>query len=289
MERKELLKLIKNVELTKKEKRVAEFFLDEENRVYLMTASEIATELALSETSVIRFIKSIGFKNFTEFKNNGQQKMKTGLNNKTNEFIKNISLIKDGSLEKLYLNKINEEINRIFTKNSLNKLQNIGKAIIESKKKYVIGFKSAAGIANFLGIRLGFMLKEVHTFNAADTMVINSLYDIEQEDLLVLFDYPMYSKTAKILVKIAKERKSKIILFTDSENSPLASQVDILYKVKLNGLTIFNSLISTQIIIEYILNYISQFIEEKEKSRFTDIRKYLIEKLWLNFIRKNHK
>ena len=89
----------------------------------------------------------------------------------------------------------------------------------------------------------------------------------------------MYSKVAKVLAKITKENKAKIILFTDSDNAPLAEYSDILYKVKLNGISVFNSLISTQILVEYLLTYISQFIEEKTKIRFSKIRKYLIEKL----------
>ena len=89
----------------------------------------------------------------------------------------------------------------------------------------------------------------------------------------------MYSKVAKVLAKITKENKAKIILFTDSDNAPLAEYSDILYKVKLNGISVFNSLISTQILVEYLLTYISQFIEENAKVRFRKIRKFIIEKL----------
>lgn len=278
MEKKELLSLIKDLKLTKKEKRVAEFFLDEEKRIYLMTVSEIANEIGVSDTSVIRFIKSIGFKNFTEFKNNGQQKIKSHLD-KTNDFIKNIDIIKENSIEKMYVDKINDEINRIFSKSSLEILKKIAKTLLQKKRKYVVGLKSTAGVANFFGVRLGFMLKDVFTFNVDDSVVINSLYDINKNDVFIVFDYPMYSRTSLVLAKIAKEKRATIILFSDSDNSPLAEFADILYKVKLNGVSIFNSLISTQIIIEYTLTYISQFIDEKEKDRFTGIRKYLIDKL----------
>lgn len=278
MERKELLNLIKGLELTKKEKRVAEFFLDEEKRIYLMTVSEIANEIGVSDTSVIRFIKSIGFKNFTEFKNSGQQKIKSHLD-KTKDFIKNIDIIKENSIEKVYIDKINEEVNRIFSKISLDVLQQIGKMLIRKERKYVVGFKSTAGISNFFGVRLGFMLKDVYSFNIDDSVVINALYNISEKDVFLIFDYPMYSRTAEVLTKIATEKKASIILFTDSDASPLAEYADIIYKAKMNGISIFNSLISSQIFIEYLLTYISQFIEENEKNRFSNIRKYLIEKL----------
>ncbi|WP_022818725.1 MurR/RpiR family transcriptional regulator [Fusobacterium russii] len=278
MDKKELEKKLNKLELTKKEKRVAEFFLDEDKRIYLMTVSEIASEIGVSDTSVIRFIKNIGFKNFTEFKNNGQKKIKTHLE-KTNDFIKNIDLIKENSIEKLYIEKINEEVNKIFSQESLAILKNIAQTLMKKKNKYIVGFKSTAGVANFFGVRLGFILKDVFVFNIDDSVVVNSVFNIKENDVLVVFDYPMYSKVAQVLVKIAKARNAEIILFSDSENSPLARYSNILYKVKLNGISVFNSLISTQILIEYILTYISQFIQEEDKERFSEIRKYLVEKL----------
>lgn len=278
MDKKELEKKLNKLELTKKEKRVAEFFLDEDKRIYLMTVSEIASEIGVSDTSVIRFIKNIGFKNFTEFKNNGQKKIKTHLE-KTNDFIKNIDLIKENSIEKLYIEKINEEVNKIFSQDSLAILKNIAQTLMKKKNKYIVGFKSTAGVANFFGVRLGFILKDVFVFNIDDSVVVNSVFNIKENDVLVVFDYPMYSKVAQVLAKIAKARNAEIILFSDSENSPLARYSNILYKVKLNGISVFNSLISTQILIEYILTYISQFIQEEDKERFSEIRKYLVEKL----------
>ena len=278
MYKKKILEKLKNIRLTKKEKRIAEFFLDEEQRVFLMNVADIAKTIDVSDTSVIRFIKSLGFENFTDFKNSGQEDIKSRLD-KTNDFIKNLDIIKENSIEQLYIHKINEEVNKIFNSNSQKQIKKISNLIMKAKNKYIVGFKSTAGIANFFGVRLGFMLENVSTFNIDDSVVVNSIFNIKQEDILIIFDYPMYSKAAVVLAKIARENKAKILLFTDSDNAPLAEYSDILYKVKLNGISVFNSLISTQILIEYLLTYISQFIEEKAKIRFSKIRKYLIEKL----------
>ena len=278
MYKKKILEKLKNTRLTKKEKRIAEFFLDEEQRVFLMNVADIAKTIDVSDTSVIRFIKSLGFENFTDFKNSGQEDIKSRLD-KTNDFIKNLDIIKENSIEQLYIHKINEEVNKIFNSISQKQIKKISNLIMKAKNKYIVGFKSTAGIANFFGVRLGFMLENVSTFNIDDSVVVNSIFNIKQEDILIIFDYPMYSKAAVVLAKIARENKAKILLFTDSDNAPLAEYSDILYKVKLNGISVFNSLISTQILIEYLLTYISQFIEEKAKIRFSKIRKYLIEKL----------
>ena len=117
MYKKKILEKLKNTRLTKKEKRIAEFFLDEEQRVFLMNVADIAKTIDVSDTSVIRFIKSLGFENFTDFKNSGQEDIKSRLD-KTNDFIKNLDIIKENSIEQLYIHKINEEVNKIFNSNS---------------------------------------------------------------------------------------------------------------------------------------------------------------------------
>ena len=83
MYKKKILEKLENTKLTKKEKRIAEFFLDEEQRVFLMNVADIAKAIDVSDTSVIRFIKSLGFENFTDFKNSGQENIKSRLD-KTN-------------------------------------------------------------------------------------------------------------------------------------------------------------------------------------------------------------
>ena len=128
MYKKKILEKLKNTKPTKKEKRIAEFFLDEEQRVFLMNVADIAKTIDVSDTSVIRFIKSLGFENFTDFKNSGQEDIKSRLD-KTNDFIKNLDIIKENSIEQLYINKINEEVNKIFNPTSQKQIKKISNQI----------------------------------------------------------------------------------------------------------------------------------------------------------------
>lgn len=93
------------------------------NKEFLMNVADIAKAIDVSDTSVIRFIKSLGFRNFTDFKNSGQENIKSRLD-KTNDFIKNLDIIKENSIEQLYINKINEEVNKIFNSISQKQIKN---------------------------------------------------------------------------------------------------------------------------------------------------------------------
>ena len=64
---KELRELIHHANLTKTQKTIAEFILDNSSEACFMTSTEIAQKLAVSESSVIRFSRSLGYSGFMDF------------------------------------------------------------------------------------------------------------------------------------------------------------------------------------------------------------------------------
>ncbi len=57
-----------STKLTKNEKKVLEYILQNLERACYMTSNEIAKKLKLGDTSVIRMAKSLGFSGYGEFK-----------------------------------------------------------------------------------------------------------------------------------------------------------------------------------------------------------------------------
>ena len=113
-----LYEKIKEAKLTKTEKRIAQFFLESEEDIFFMTSKEIAELLQISDTSIIRFVKHIGFTNFTDFrdfiKNNLQTKMAS-----LPQFIQNMEELKHNSVEQALLSQMNKNISTLFDTKSL--------------------------------------------------------------------------------------------------------------------------------------------------------------------------
>ena len=64
---KELRETIRNANLTKTQKMIAKFILDNSADACFMTSTEIALKLGVSESSVIRFSRSLGYNGFMDF------------------------------------------------------------------------------------------------------------------------------------------------------------------------------------------------------------------------------
>lgn len=204
-----LYEKIKEAKLTKTEKRIAQFFLESEEDIFFMTSKEIAELLQISDTSIIRFVKHIGFTNFTDFrdfiKNNLQTKMAS-----LPQFIQNMEELKHNSVEQALLSQMNKNISTLFDTKSLAKMEEIIDVLWEAENRYIVGLKSTVGLANFLGIRLSFMLGKVYTFVSNDTILFNSIRNIKKEDVLFLFDYPTYSREMILLCRVAKKEGQRL-------------------------------------------------------------------------------
>ena len=63
----ELRAQLMEVKLTKKEKLIAEFVLDNFAEACFITSTEIAKRLNISDSSVIRFTRTLGYAGFMDF------------------------------------------------------------------------------------------------------------------------------------------------------------------------------------------------------------------------------
>ena len=61
---------LKQAKLTKTSRRIGDFILDHETDACFMTSTELAQELEVSEASVIRFARALGFTGYMDFQKN---------------------------------------------------------------------------------------------------------------------------------------------------------------------------------------------------------------------------
>ena len=272
-----LQKRIANKSLTKTETIIADFFFNNENRIYFLTSSDIANELQISDTSVIRFVKSLGFNNFKEFKDSLKEQVSNKILTPSEKLSLNEEILKTTNLIETFTNSIFKNIQETININSYKKIEKIINILYKAHKKYIVGFKSVSGATSFFGLRLGFILKNVITHNSNNSELIKNIVDIQKDDCLFLIAHPKYSKTYPLLIEIAKKAGAKVIVVTDKSTSPVANSGDITIFTDIRGISYFNSIISTQALLEFILTSMSKNLDEESKKRLIYINELLNE------------
>ncbi len=216
--------------LTKKQAILAEYILKNYKSSAFLSSVPLGKKAGVSEATVIRFARAIGYEGFIDMIKDIQ------------EFVKNeiTTIDKLESMGKLYQNKtILDEViqnNQMIIKSlkrSVSQEQITGavKKMGESSKIVVVGFEGSSGAAEYLGYNLVRLAPKVEVINENHNNFINIIKNSDENTYVVLIAFPRYSKKIVDLAKYFKEAKANILSITDSIMSPIAEYSDSIFLI----------------------------------------------------------
>lgn len=279
----ELNELIHNANLTKTQKLIAKYILDNSAEACFMTSTEIALKLDVSESSVIRFSRSLGFSGFMDF----QKVLRKEYQDKVLSISSTITVPAQRVAKRAKLDNTSDYINRhfknalqnleaIFTANTLTAFEKAADIIIAGKRKYIAASRGDSCLGDYFLLYLKHMLPHVTSTNTAAISPIDHMCNISKEDCLIIFSFPRYSSLDRVTTEMAKEAGASIVVITDKPSALLAQYATVLITVPVDSNAFFNSLVGPQFIAEALLDTISHKVNGIEK-RLKKIDKYLNE------------
>lgn len=279
----ELRDLIHNANLTKTQKMIGKYILDNSADACFMTSTEIATQLGVSESSVIRFSRSLGFSGYMDF----QKVLRKDYQDKVYSISSSITVPSQRIAQRAKLDSSSDYIHRhfknaannldaVFTNNTIAVFEEASNIIVSAKRKYIAATRGNSCLGDYFALYLKQMVSRVVMTNTPALSPIDHMCSISKDDCLILFSFPRYSSIDEITAKMAQEAGAKIIIITDKPSSSLAQYATVLLTVPVDSNTFFNSMIGPQFISEALLDTISHKAKGIEK-RLKKIDKYLDE------------
>ncbi len=280
---KDIRELIHGAELTKTQRLIAGFILDNSADACFMTSTDIASRLGVSESSVIRFSRSLGFQGFMDF----QKALRKDYQNRVLSISSAITVPSQRIAKRATLDSTAEYMNRhfknavknlehVFSENIMDSFEKAADMIIESKRKYILATRGNSCLGNYFLLYLKHMVPNVETANSSSISPFDHICNIGKEDCLIIFSFPRYSSIDRLSAQMAHEANAKIIVITDKPSSLLAEYASVLLTVPVDTNTFFNSMIGPQFIAESLLDIISHKVRGIEK-RLKKIDRYLDE------------
>lgn len=202
------------------EKKIANYVIDNKEKVIDMTVSELSFESDVSEATIIRFCKKCDFKGFHHLKIELAKEMVT-LEQKN---ISNDLDPKDigQSLQNILANKM-EELKQTISMMNEDVIKEILNVI---KKARIVQF---AALGNTIPITLdgAYKFNQIGISSVANNIWENQLafaYTLTDKDVVIAVSNSGSSKRLLDLIDIANEKKVTTICITNHEKSPLASK-----------------------------------------------------------------
>ncbi len=207
---------------SKGQKRIAAFILDSYDKAAFMTASRLGKKVGVSESTVVRFAAELGYDGYPDMQKSLQKMIRNRLTSVqrievTNDRIGDqdlVSMVLQSDMEKIRLTL--EELDRSAFDNAV-------KAIVSAKRIYIIGVRSSAAIASFLGFYFNLIFDNVVNVTAGTASeMFEHLLRVGEDDVVIGVSFPRYSSRTVQAMSFARDRGATTVAITDSEASPLA-------------------------------------------------------------------
>ncbi|MGL4865096.1 MAG: MurR/RpiR family transcriptional regulator [Cetobacterium sp.] len=249
--------------LTKGEKKIAEYIISNPKEVSDMSALDLGKVLNTSDASIVRFSKNIGFKGFSDLKTylkiqiNSFKKPQNKILEKWNNFQSENDIV--DKIVKSDLKNIESFLSQIDVK----KVEKTVKNILSSKKVFVVGMGCSRGVAQFISWHMKRIGVDVELLQESGIGLLESLVHLKEEDTVLFFTFPRYLTDEVQASKLIKKRGAKLILITSELFSDISVNSDIVFKVPVDNDSFFNS----YIVPMELCNIILTSIYEKNKDR----------------------
>ena len=185
---------------SKGQKKLADFIKEDYDKAAFLTAAKMGEEVGVSESTVVRFAMALGYDGYPGFQKALGEMVRTKLN----------------SIQRMEVTYGRISQGEILT------FELAVETILNAKKIYVIGIRSCAPLASFLGFYLNLICDNVvavHTNSSSE--IFEQLIRIDEDDVIIGISFPRYSMRTLKALEFASNRKAKVITLTDSVHSPM--------------------------------------------------------------------
>src|SRR6056297_571432 len=256
--------------LTYSQKKIGKYIIDNFEEIPFMSSSQIGDKLNLSDVSIIRFSRAIGFKGYTDLK----EKIKMDITCKyraDKRIAKSLKRIK----------KKNEQIKEITNEDILNlqefyktiELEDIKKAtelVHQAKTIYLVGARSSSIVVDLLSYHMRRMSFDIRPVTEGGLFNTEKLISIEKGDLLIASCFPRYTKDTKNAIVLAKSNDADVICISDSKFSEISVNCDVVFPLKVETITFFNSYVVPISFCNMFLMNILEYDRDKVYKKFIE-------------------
>lgn len=257
--------------LSKKEKKVADFIIQNQKTVFALSGRDLSKNTKVSEATIVRFSQHLGFRGFLELKTQliteAKEKMipedRFKLMTRGKDHISNVIRVARQDVE---------NINRTIDQLDPVQFRKFVELIRNAKQVYTIGLgisslmaRIGAYLFNQAGVKAYACRKDEHSF-------IERLINLNESELVMALSFPPYSKETVDALKFCYQRNIACLCITDKPTAPIVSWSHAHVIVNSKNLFFTNSIAA----ISTILNALSTELALYNKDKAADNSKLIL-------------
>lgn len=210
-----------NITYTKAEQKIADFLMQSSSELFLLSIHDISKRLGVSEATISRFTRHVGYQDFKELKSDLLSQLEE---NKSPAEKLSTSLLQDNSsligmlrYQQFCIEKTMEHLEDAYVQTIIN-------TIVSARHIFLFGKGAASSLAELLRFRLSRFGMDVTVFPSGGSEIFETLNFITKDDFIILFGFQRTPAEAGVILKHSKILGCKTLLITsrildDTENT----------------------------------------------------------------------
>ena len=274
---KDILSVLQNrsAEFSKGQRRIAGYIMESYDKAAFMTASRLGKTVGVSESTVVRFAVELGYDGYPSMQKAMQEMVVNRLTAAQRIEVAN-DRIGDQDVVSMVLQADAEKLRQSSETVDRGEFQASVEAILNAKRIYILGVRSVAPLANFLGYYLNYMFNNVHVvsgFSAGE--MFEKIVGVNADDVVIAFSFPRYSSTTIKGAQYCRSTGATVIGITDSRLSPLGQNSDHVLVAKSDMVSLVDSLVAPLSVINALIVAIAARREQEISRTFANL-----ERIW---------
>lgn len=250
-------------DLTKSEKRIANYLRKNQEESVFLPAGEIAKKLSLSEATLVRFARTLGFSSYPAMRTSLQENYRRRVTHSARLRGRLNDLREEGGIfERLtvteidYLTQALESVNR----EAMNRAVDL---IRQHPRIFVYGLGPSISLVDLMEIRLRRFGKDIVPLKFSGREILEPLLMLRPDDLLFVICFFDQNPTLKLVLDYGKKVGCATVMLTDTLDTILGDQVDVVLAAQRGPIGEFHSLVVPMTVINALLLTLASEDQEK--------------------------
>mgnify|MGYP002509704188 CR=1 FL=1 len=260
---------------SKGQRLIAKYITEEYDKAAFMTANRLGKNVGVSESTVVRFAVELGFDGYPSMQKAMQEMVLNRLTAIQRIEVAN-NRIGDQDVVSMVLQSDIEKLRQTVDSLSREDFRAAVNAILGAKKIYILGVRSAAPLANFLGYYLNYMFNNVHIITTSGVSeMFEKIVGVDSGDVVIAIGFPRYSTATTQGAQYCRSTGATVVELTDSKLSPLGQNSDYTLVAKSDMVSLVDSLVAPLSVINAIIVAVASRRDRQLADTFN-----ALEKIW---------
>ena len=260
-------------EFSKGQRRIAQYIQNNYDKAAFMTAGRLGKLVGVSESTVVRFAVELGYQGYPEMQKAMQEMVLNRLTSVQRIGVANdrigdqdvVSMVLQSDAEKL--RQTDEKLDRDSFRSAVN-------AILEARRVYVIGVRSASALANFLGYYLNYMFDNIQVITTSGSSeMFEKLIGVDSRDAVIAFSFPRYSTSTVKGVQYCRSTGATVVGITNSNLSPLGMNSDHVLVAKSDMVSLVDTLVAPLSVVNALIVALASGREQELSKTFDTLER----------------